>query len=128
MGAKKISLQIFEGKMCKNVCFYAEKLALVELAKRRIMNCYCLRNINQNKQNSLPKSLAPMDNFVKHFSAGFVFNLPQSENKQTTWNKIANANVVGLLLAYLCFCSILMILLLRISIELLLLSSNTLKF
>ena len=73
MAAKKISLQIFEGKMCKNVCFCAEKLALVELAKRRIMNCYCLRNINQNKQNSLPKSLAPMDNFVKHFSAGFCF-------------------------------------------------------
>ena len=96
--------------------FVRKKLAFVEPAKRRLMNCYCVQNINQNKHNFLPKPLAPMDNFVKHFSAASVFNfvlflisklltfLSQSENKQTTYSKAANANFVGLLLAYLCFC------------------------
>ena len=54
-----------------------------------------------------------MDSFVKHLSAGFVFNfllflmskvltfLSQNENKQTTCSKMANANFDGLLLAYL---------------------------
>ena len=69
-----MSLQIFYFKMCKNVCFCAKKLAFVEPAKRRFMNCYCVQNINQNKHIFLPKSLAPTDNFVRHFSAGFVFN------------------------------------------------------
>ena len=92
--------------------FVRKNRTFVAPAKRRLMNCYCVKNINQNKHNLLPKSLAPMDNFVKHFSAGFVFNfllflisklltsLSQSENKQTTCSKIANANFVGLSLAY----------------------------
>ena len=103
--------------------FVRNILAFVEPAKRQFMNCYCVQNINQNKHNFLPKSLAPMDNFVKHFSAEIAFNfllflisklptfLSQNENKQTTCSKIANANFVGLSLAHLCFCSISMILL-----------------
>ena len=105
-------------KYVKTFVFVRKKLAFVEPAKRRFMNCYCVQNINQNKQNFLPKSLAPMDNFVKHFSAAFVFNsvlflisklltfLSQSENKQTAHNKVVNSNFVGLFLAYLCFCLI----------------------
>ena len=54
--------------------FVRKKLAFFEPAKRRRMNCYCAQNINENKHNLLPKSLAPMDNFVKHFLAGFVFS------------------------------------------------------
>ena len=88
--------------------FMRKKLAFVEPEKRGFMNCYCVLNINQNKHNFLPKSLAPMDDFVKQFSAEFVFNfllflisklftfLSQNENKQTTCSKIANANFVGL--------------------------------
>ena len=95
-----------------------KKLAFVEPAKRRFMNCYCVQNINQNKYNFLPKSLALIDNFLKHFSAGFVFNfflflisklltfLSQNENKQTTCSKIVNSSFVGLSHGYLCFCSI----------------------
>ena len=95
--------------------FVPKKLAFAEPAKRRFMNCFCVQKINQNKHNFLPKSLAPMDNFVKHFSAGFVFNflsflisklwtfLSQNENKQTTCSKITNANFVGLSLAYSMF-------------------------
>ena len=95
--------------------FVRKKLAFVEPAKRRFTNCFCVHKINQNKHNFLPKSLAPMDNFVKHFSAGFVFNfllfsisklltfLSQNENKQTTCSKTANANFFGLSLAYSVF-------------------------
>ena len=74
-GRKKKSLQIFslQGKMCKNVCFCAEKRALVEPVKRRgFMNCYCVQNLNQNKHNFLPKSLASIENFVNYFSADLL--------------------------------------------------------
>ena len=54
--------------------FVRKKLAFVEPAKRRFMNCNCVQNTNQNEHNFLAKFLAPMDNFVKHFLAGFVFN------------------------------------------------------
>ena len=88
--------------------FVRKKLTFFESAKRRSMNCYFVQNINQSKYNFLAKSLAPMDTFVKHFSAGFIFNfllfliskllifLSQNENKQTTFSKIANAKFVGL--------------------------------
>ena len=98
--------------------YVRNEFAFVEPAKRQFMNCYCAQNINQNKHVFLPKYLAPMDNFVKRFSAEIVFNfllflisnLPtflfQNENKQVTCSKITNANFVGLSLAYLFFCSI----------------------
>ena len=54
--------------------FVRKKLVFDKPAKRRIMNCFCVQKINKNKHNFLPKPLAQMDNFVKHFLAGFVFN------------------------------------------------------
>ena len=110
-------MQLAEGKMCKNVCFCAEKTRFFRTGEATIYELllctkYC---INRNKHIFLPKSLAPMDNFVKQSSAGLVFNfllflisklltfLSQKENKQTTCSKIANANFVGLSLAYSVF-------------------------
>ena len=73
-GRKKFVYKVFKVKCVKMFVFVRKKLAFVEPAKRRFTNCFCVHKINQNKNNFLQKSLAPMDNFVKHFSAGFVFN------------------------------------------------------
>ena len=70
-----MSLQSFEGKMCKNVCFCAKNTRFCRTGEATNYDLLlCIQNINQNKHNFLPKSLAPINNFVKHFSAGFVFN------------------------------------------------------
>ena len=54
--------------MGKNVCFCAENTRFCRTGEATIY--VIMHNIyNQNK------SLAPMDNFVNHFSAGFIFIL-----------------------------------------------------
>ena len=72
--AKKISLQSFEGKICKNVCFCAEKTRFCRTGEATIYELFLCTKKNQNKHNFLTKSLAPMGNFAKNFSAGFAFN------------------------------------------------------
>ena len=49
------------------------------------MNCYFVQNVNENKHNFWPKSPTPLDNFVKHFSAGFVFNFLLFSSKLLTF-------------------------------------------
>ena len=73
-GRKKLVYKVLKVKYVKMIVFVRKKLAFVEPAKRRFMNCFCVQKINQNKHNFLLKSLTPMDNFAKHLSGGFVFN------------------------------------------------------
>ena len=107
--------------MCRNVCFCAEKLAFIEPAKRQFTNCFCVHKINQNKHNFSPKFLAPIDNFVKHFSAGFVFDfllfsiskllifLSQNEKKNKQHAAKQRMRILSdFHLRVQCFCSILM--------------------
>ena len=113
MGEKN-NLQSFEGKMCKNVCFCAEKTRFCRTGEATVYELLLCTKYKLKKTQFLAK-ISRSDNFVKHFLAGFVFNfflflisklltfLSQNENKQTTCSKIANANFVGLSLAYLCF-------------------------
>ena len=71
---KKIVYKVLNEKGVKMSLFVRKKLAIVEPAKRRCINCFWVQKINQNRHNFLPRSFALMDNFVKHFSAGLLFN------------------------------------------------------
>ena len=50
---KEKNEQIFVGKICRNVCFVLEKPVFVAPAKRRLMNCHYVQNINQNNTISV---------------------------------------------------------------------------
>ena len=58
--------------MCKNDCFCAEKTRFCGTDEATIYELFLCKNINQNKHNFFPKSLAPMDNIVKLSSATFI--------------------------------------------------------
>ena len=91
--------------------FVGRKLALVEPAKRRFMNCYCIQTyyIKTNTiscQNLSLRSISWPDLFpifLLFLISKLLTFLSQNENELTTCSKIANANFVGPLLAYSVF-------------------------
>ena len=60
MRVKRIVHKDLKVKCVKMYVFVRKKLAFVEPAKRRFMNCYCVQNTNQNNHNFLPKSLCQL--------------------------------------------------------------------
>ena len=105
-GRKTLVYNVLMVKCVKLFVFVRKKLAFVELAKRRFMNCL---------HNFLPKSLAAIDSFssISRSDLFYISKLltfhSKIENKQTTCSKIANANFVGLRLCFQCFCLLLII-------------------